>query len=106
MLFELRHYQCLPGQRDNFVRVMEEEIIPYEIKCGMVIIGTFTADKDENGYYWIRRFQDETERRRLYKAVYGSNQWKNEYDARLREMLDYSSIKVTQLTPTAKSVLQ
>ena len=43
MFFELRQYRCRPGKRDEWVKFMDEEIIPYQVKCGMVILGAFVA---------------------------------------------------------------
>jgi len=31
VFFELREYRCLPGQRENWVRFMEEQIIPFQV---------------------------------------------------------------------------
>ena len=56
MLFELRQYAINDGYREQFVRLMEEEIIPYQTKQGMVILGSFVSEEDENTYVWIRRF--------------------------------------------------
>ena len=106
MFFELREYHCLPGKRAEWVKLMEEEIIPFQIAKGMVIVGSFTAEQDEHTYIWIRRFVDEGERERLYKAVYETDHWKNDIAPRVGELIDRSTIKVTRLTPTPKSVLQ
>ena len=43
MFFELREYRCLPGQRENWVRFMEEQIIPFQVAKGMVIVGSFVG---------------------------------------------------------------
>ena len=32
MFFELRQYHIRPGQRDKWVKCMEEEIIPFQVK--------------------------------------------------------------------------
>ena len=56
MLFELRLYRMRPGQRDAWVRFMEEEIIPFQISKGMVIVGSFVGEQDEGQYVWLRRF--------------------------------------------------
>lgn len=106
MLYELRVYECKPGKRDEWVRMMEEEIIPFQIAKGMVIVGSFIAEQDEHTYIWIRRFVDEAERAQLYKAVYETDHWKNDIAPRVGELIDRSTIKVTRLTPTPKSVLQ
>ena len=39
MLFELRNYRMRPGQREQWVRYMEEVIIPFQVSRGMVIVG-------------------------------------------------------------------
>src|SRR5262249_48631276 len=73
MIFELRQYHVHPGQRDKWVRFMEEEIIPFQVKMGMVILGSFVGEEDESTYVWIRRFDSEQERKRLYDLVYQSD---------------------------------
>lgn len=106
MLYELRIYECHPGQRDAWVQYMEEEIIPFQIANGMVIIGSFVDEQDPNRYIWMRRFVDEAERVRLYEAVYQSDHWKNTLAPRNPSMLNRETIQVMRLNPTAKSVLQ
>ncbi len=106
MLFELRQYQIRPGQRGNWVRFMEEEIIPFQTKMGMVILGSFVGEEDESVYVWIRRFENEDERKRLYEAVYQSDYWKNEIAPRIPTMMDREKIKVTRLVATPRSVIQ
>ena len=106
MLFELRQYTIRPGQRDRWVRFMEEEIIPFQVKQGMVIVGSFVGETDEAVYVWIRRFADEAERERLYQAVYESDTWKTVIGPQVPEMIDREQIRVTRLVPTPKSVIR
>jgi hypothetical protein len=106
MLYELRIYECHPGQRDAWVQYMEEEIIPFQVAKGMVIVGSFVDEQDPNRYVWMRRFVDEDERVRLYEAVYQSDEWKNDFSPRNPSMLNRETIKVMRLNPTSKSVLQ
>lgn len=106
MFFELREYHCWPGKRDEWVKLMEEEIIPYQISKGMVIAGSFVGEQDEDTYIWIRRFDSEEERERLYKAVYQNDYWQKEVSPRVGELIDRAKIKVTRLTATPKSVLR
>ena len=106
MFFELRQYHIRPGQRDNWVKCMEEEIIPFQVKMGMVILGSFVGEEDESVYVWIRRFESEAERKRLYDAVYQSDYWKNEISPRVPTMIDREQIKVTRLVATPHSVIQ
>jgi hypothetical protein len=85
---------------------MEQDVIPFQVSQGMVILGGFTSEQDKRVYVWIRRPKNEAELERLYKAVYESVQWKSVIAPRLRHMLDRESIKVTRLNPTPKSPIQ
>jgi len=53
MIFELRQYTSVPVRRDKWVKCMEEEIIPFQVKMGMVILGSFVGEEDESVYVWI-----------------------------------------------------
>jgi hypothetical protein len=106
MLFELRQYRMRPGQRDNWVNFMESVIIPFQISKGMVVVGSFIGETDPDLYVWIRRFEDEQERERLYEAVYQSDYWKNEVAPKTSEMMDREQMVITRLAPTPKSVLR
>ena len=72
MLFELRQYRMRPGMREAWVKMMEEEIIPFQTSKGIVIVGSFVGEEEDDLYIWIRRFDSEAERERLYEAVYES----------------------------------
>jgi hypothetical protein len=106
VFFELRQYRTQPGQRDNWVRFMEDEIIPFQISKGMVVVGSFIGEEEDDLYVWIRRFDNEDQRVQLYKAVYESDLWKNEISPRVGQMLDRSRTVVTRLNPTGKSVIR
>jgi len=45
--FELRQYRTKPGQRERWARFMDEEIIPFQISKGMVVIGSFVGEEEE-----------------------------------------------------------
>jgi hypothetical protein len=106
MFYELRQYRMRPGQRDNWVKCMEEEIIPFQVSKGMVIMGSFVGEEDEGLYVWIRRFESEEERKRLYKEVYESDYWKNEIAPKVPDMLDRDAIEVKRIVATPKSAMQ
>ncbi len=85
---------------------MEEEIIPFQTKMGMEILGSFVGEDDESVYVWIRRFDSEEERVRLYDLVYQSDYWKTEIAPRVPSMLDREQMKITRLNPTPNSNIQ
>jgi hypothetical protein len=106
MFFELRQYRCKPGQRAQFAQYMDEKVIPFQISRGMVVVGSFVAEQEDDLYVWIRRFDSEAQREALYKAVYEDDEWKNVISPPIGEMMDRSKIVVTRIEPTAKSVIR
>ena len=106
MFYELRQYKIHPGRMDEWVEFMEKDIIPFQVSRGMVITGSWRGEEDETVYVWMRRFESESERERLYEAVYQSDYWKNEAAPRVSELIDRSAIRVTRIVPTPKSVVQ
>ncbi len=105
MFFELRQYRTLPGQRENWVKFMEEDIIPFQVSKGMVILGSFVGQEEDDLYVWIRRFESEEQKEQLYQAVYESDYWKNEVTPKIPTMLDRDKIVVTRIESTPKSVI-
>ena len=100
--YELRQYKVLPGKMDEWVRVMEQEIIPFQVSKGMVITASFRGEKDDSVYVWMRRFESEAEREALYKAVYESDYWKKEMGPRIPEYLDRSAMVISPPAPESR----
>lgn len=91
---------------DEWLKVMEQEIIPFQVAQGMVITGSYRGEEDDSVYVWMRRFESESDRERLYKAVYESDKWKNDIGPRLGVLIDRDAISVTRIKPTPISVAQ
>jgi hypothetical protein len=106
MFFELRQYRIKDGQRERWVEFMEQEIMPFQISKGMVVIGSFVGQEEDDLYVWIRRFESEEERECLYKAVYESDRWRNEIGPKVGDLLDREKTIVTRLEATSKSVIR
>ncbi|WP_218177752.1 putative quinol monooxygenase [Amycolatopsis australiensis] len=70
MFDEIGRYQVRPGRRDEWVRYMEDAVIPFQAERGMTIIASFVDEEDPDGYVWIRRFENEQERDTRYAEVY------------------------------------
>ena len=104
VIFELRIYRIKKGHRDEWVKLMDTTVIPFQVRRGMVIVGSFVSVDDDCQYVWIRRFENETERRRLYDAVYGSDEWRTVIrpamgDMLIREKADIRLLEATPLSP-------
>jgi len=65
MIFELRRYRLKPGQREGWVKWMEEKIVPYQVALGAGVLGSLVGEEDPDLCVWIRRFESERERARL-----------------------------------------
>ena len=105
MFLEFRQYRTHPGQRVNWVKYMDEVIIPFQMSKGMVIVGSFMGEQEQDLYVWMGRWESEIERERLYEAVYQSDEWLNNIGPKIPEMLDRDKpAVVTRIQPTAASV--
>jgi quinol monooxygenase YgiN len=105
MFYEIRHYQTEPGRRDEWVRYMENVVIPYQQSKGMTITASFVDDEDPDGYVWIRRFDDEAHRAALYAAAHGDPRWTDEIFPAVAELLLIDHTVVTRVVPTPTSAL-
>ena len=121
--FELRMYQVLPGKLNDWLSFMERVVIPFQVAHGMVIHGSFVLDstdefmlkdgnrvmkstKDGNTYVWIRRFENEEQKKKLYAAVYESKEWIEKIGPQVGQLIDRNSIVVHNLSATALSVMK
>jgi NIPSNAP len=104
MFFELRQYRMHPGKRDEWVKIMEERIIPGQTAKGAVIVGSFVATAEDDLYIWIRRFESEEQFKAFSSAYYGSDEWKNELQPKAKEMI--ASTLITRIEATPQSAIQ
>ncbi|GAA2689515.1 NIPSNAP family protein [Streptomyces lunalinharesii] len=106
MYYEIRRYQAQPGLREEWVRYMEGVVIPFQTLLGMDVTASFVDDQDQDGYVWIRRFEDEAQSKALYKAVYDHDRWKNEIGPAVNALLIPEKTVVTRVVPTSASPLR
>src|SRR5437763_6633720 len=104
--YELRQYHVRPGKMREWLKLMEEEIIPFQVSKGMVITGSFRGETDESVYVWMRRFESEAQREALYKAVYDTEHWKTKIGPLIPDLLNREKMVVTRIVPTSKSTVQ
>ena len=104
MFYELRQYEIVEGKMDEWMALMEREIIPFQVGKGMVIAGSFRGEEDDTVYVWIRRFTSEAERVRLYEAVYETDEWNDYFSPKCKDMI--ASVNVQRIVPGPISVLQ
>jgi len=105
MFFELRQYRIKKGKMKRWVKFMDEVLIPFQIAQGMVVVGSFVGEEEKDLYVWIRRFESEQERKKLYKKVYDSETWNSQIKPQVDQMLDRETMSVTRLLAAPKSVI-
>lgn len=106
MFFELRFYPVKPGRMDEWVERMENVIIPFQVSQGITFVASFVSLDNPDEYIWIRRFESEEEKERLYRAVYESPAWKEEIGPINGEMIDRDKIRVIRMAATPKSIIR
>jgi hypothetical protein len=106
MLFELRRYEIRAGRRAEWVEFFESVIAPFQVAKGVVIAGMFTSETEADVFMWLRRFDDEAARVRLYAAIYEDPVWLSEVKPRIDELLNRETVQITRLHPTPHSVLR
>jgi hypothetical protein len=72
----------------------------------MDVTASFFDAEDEDGYVWMRRFEDEGQSEALYAAVYQHERWKNEIGPVVYDLLIRERTVVTRVTPTPASPLR
>jgi len=106
MFYEIRRYQARPGRRDEWVRYMEDVVIPYQQSKGMTVIGSFVDEQDADGYVWIRRFEDEQDRVTRYADTYEDPQWTDDIRPAVAQLLLLDRTVVTRVHPTSASPMR
>ena len=105
MFYELRQYQIVDGKMDEWIDYMESVIIPFQVDKGMVITGSYRGEDDKT-YVWMRRFNSDEERKKLYEAVYDSDRWTTEIAPKVGTMIQKDGVNVQNIVPTPRSVTQ
>jgi hypothetical protein len=72
----------------------------------MVVPGVFSGETDDTMFFWMRRFEDEAQRVKLYAAVYESAEWKNDISPKVGECIDRSTIISNRVVPADMSILK
>lgn len=106
MFFELRFYPVKSGKMQEWVRQMDEIVIPFQVSKGITFIASFVSMDNPDEYIWIRRFENEEEKERLCKAVYESDVWKEQIGPQNGEMIDRANIRIIRMAATPKSVIR
>lgn len=95
---ELREYKIRPGKTSEWLRWMHEDLLPYQRSKGMVIVDTYiqTDDTGTDFFVWLREFENEEARQRIYEETY-NDWWISEIRPKVFTLIDETSISVKLL---------
>ena len=91
---------------DEWLELMEGKIIPFIVLKGMVMTASFRGEQDPSVYIWIRRFENEEQREKLYQAVYESDHWKSVLSPKVGKLLNREAANIQRVIPTRLSPMQ
>jgi len=77
MIYEMRRYDCLPGQIANLNTLMEELAVPVFERLGMTVVGAWTPEvgDDENTLIYLLAYEDMGARQRAWDAFWVDPEW-------------------------------
>ena len=121
--FELRIYEVFKGKKDDWLRYFNDRVIPFQTQKGMIINGAFnvlSTDKfseinkervlnttsNPDLFTWIRRFENLAHKEKLYKRVYESIEWKEEYRPNVAKMINLNTVTVHNLSSIEMSIMK
>jgi hypothetical protein len=103
--YEIRRERLKPGAHDEFVRLMDKEVIPLHKSVGMDVVGSFVDPTQMDLFIWIRRFRSDDERATQVAAVHATDSWRVSLSSRVRDLVLSEKSSVERLIPTAASRL-
>lgn len=86
MIVELRRYVSTPGERDHFAQYFESYFPEAFQQLGATVYGQFRERGNEQGFTWLRGFEDAEARTRVNEAFYDGPLWR-EHGATMNDRL-------------------
>lgn len=74
---EIRSYRLLPGRRDDFHRLVQEQSLPMLHRWGVDVVALGPSLDGADNYHLIRAYDSVEALRRDQSAFYGSAEWRD-----------------------------
>lgn len=87
-VLDLRTYKLVPGGRDEFDRIFREGALPMLVRDGIQVVGYGPSLSDDDHYYLVRAFPSASSRDEQLGAFYGSDEWREKYQAPVMELIE------------------
>jgi NIPSNAP len=96
-VLDLRTYKLVPGGRDEFDRIFREGSLPMLQRHGIEVVGFGPSLADDDHYYLARAFPSSARREEQLAGFYGSDEWRERYDAPVMALIETYHVLVVPL---------
>lgn len=103
MFYEIRRFITRSGCRDEWVRYMDQVVLPYQTGKGVDLVASFVDMEDDDAYVWIRRFDDDDSAARIGAALYQDPAWVEDIGPKVPGLLDVEKSVITRVARTPGS---
>ncbi|WP_411994472.1 hypothetical protein [Agarivorans sp. DSG3-1] len=99
-VIELREYRIQAGKTEQWLALMNQEILPYQISKGVKLLNSYLYRDEENRewFVWLREFDDEVSRQEIYENLY-DQWWIDNIRPTVFSLIEEQSVKVRLLVP-------
>ncbi|MGH3007134.1 MAG: NIPSNAP family protein [Gaiellaceae bacterium] len=104
-VLDLRTYRLVPGGRDAFDRIFREGALPMLRRHRIQVLGYGTSVADDDHYYLARAFPSASRRKEQLDSFYGSDEWRQNYEDAVMELIETYHVVVIPLTPAVRQAL-
>ena len=87
-VLDVRTYKCVPGGRDELVRIMSEGAVPMLRRHGIEVVAFGPSLRDDDHACLIRRFPSAAVREEQLTRFYGSEEWVSTYEEPVMALID------------------
>jgi hypothetical protein len=96
-VLEIRTYKIVPGGRDDFDRIFREGALPMLHRHGVQVVGYGPSIDDDDHYYLMRTFASLSRREEQLDSFYGSDEWRQNYEAVVMPLIESYHTVVIEL---------
>ena len=98
MLLEMRLFKVRPDTREEFHRISHEGTVPLMRRLGITVLAYGPAQNNDDGWYMLRAFGSEEQRKEQAQALYSCPEWEVNFDGPVMGMIDEYRIVVMPAT--------
>ncbi|HMJ00213.1 MAG TPA: NIPSNAP family protein [Gaiellaceae bacterium] len=104
-VLDLRTYRLVPDGRDEFDRLLREGALPMLRRAGIQVVGYGPSLVDEHHYFLARSFSSRAQREQQLGVFYGSDEWRENFDAPVMGLIESHHVVVVPLTARTEQTL-